>query len=323
MEEQHLTKYNAALILMNEKEGYKHTKLKTRIKRWCDMVCCLKNNYGEGMLCEEERDEFKKMVFRLMINPNYLCEVLKAMFVRNVLAIKYKGIYLHKMFMDYTPNLFWYLFDDTKLLYFVRRFCNGFHPTIHFPLRQKNTFKRMVEDCSPYFYQTAPDTENADFFKRSNHFIKRYKNNEVIGCIHDDYGNMSNRFNINFGVKHLTPRIVENRIKKNLHYEMEFFYENWYNVRVNNNAGTHFTYNFDLKKNVLLWDASKEQHRHQRIVNLFRRIRTRMKNHIPENKHLLFFQKLYTKQDPKDLEQPLKANRKLWVLYGHNKPKGI
>jgi len=313
-EEQYLTKYNAALILMNEKEGYKHTKLNTRIERFCDMVCSLMNNYNGCMLCESWRNGFKQDVFRLMINPTYLCEVLKAMFVRNVLAIKYKGVYLHNMFMDYTPNLFWYLFDDTKLLYFVRRFCNGFHPSITFPLREKNTFKRMVEDCSPYFYQTAPDTEIAGFFKNAKHFIKMYKNDEVIGCIHDGIGGMENRFYISFGVKHLTPRILENRIKKNLHYEMEFFYENWYNVKVNNNAGTHFNYNFDLKKNVLLWDASKEQHRHQRIVNLFRRIRTRMEKHIPENKQLMFFHKLYTKENPKDWEGRLRANDMLMKL---------
>ena len=131
--ELHLTKYNAALLLINKlnwgEYDLTHHKIKTRINWFLDCICKMSFIANEGMLSEEDRNKFIGKVFKLMVEPKYICKVLKAQFVRNVLAIKHRGMYLHNMLLDKTSDLWWYLFDDTKLLNFTRRYIgDDFHP---------------------------------------------------------------------------------------------------------------------------------------------------------------------------------------------------
>ena len=302
VKEQHLTKYNAALLLINKLNWnyrhYQHHNIKTRINWFLDAVCKMSYIAKEGMLCEKERNKFIGKVFKLMINPKYICNVLKAQFIRSVLAIKHKGVCLYNMLLDKTSDLWWYSFDDTKLLYFTRRYID-YHPHMTIKLKMFDTFNKMMKQVSPYFYQIAPDTETGNFFTNVRRSCKKYDRGEytadgLIKMEGDTHYYYTNKFDISFNTKDLTARKIKNRIKdkhKNTMDELVSFYNNFYYIKPNNLAGTHFNFNFDLKKNVLVWDASNEQYKHQRIYNFFDLVR---KQYPPSKKPKdMFLLKLY------------------------------
>jgi len=302
VKELHLTKYNAALLLMNKLTNkwdidFRHHNIETRINWFLDAVCKISFTLNEGMLCEKERNKFIGIVFKLMINPKYICNVLKTQFIRSVLAIKHNGIYIYKMLLDNTIDLWWYLFDDTKLLYFTRKYMTT-HPRMTIQLKMFDTFNKMMKQVSPYFYQIAPNTETGEFFTDVRTVCKKYDKGDwtkdgLIKMTGDTHFYYTNKYDITFNTKNLTARKIKNRIKnKNVMGELITFYNNYYYIRPNGLAGTHFNYNFDLKKNVLVWDASNEQYKHQRIYNYFNEVRKQ----FPPPHHILkdmFLVKLY------------------------------
>lgn len=334
VKELHLTKYNAALLLINkltDKFGgdFRHHDIKTRINWFLNAVCKMSHIANEGMLCEEERNKFIAKVFKLMINPKYICNVLKTQFIRSVLAIKHKGIYLHNMLLDKTSDLWWYLFDDTKLLYFTRRYIGDYHPHITIKLKMFDTFNKMMKQVSPYFYQIAPDTETGEFFGDVRANCKAYDKGDwtkdgLIKMVGDTHYYYTNEFDISFKVKDITMRKIKNRIKhKNIMDELVSFYNNFYYIKPNKLAGTHFNFNFDLKKNVLVWDASNEQYKHQRIYNLFDLVRNQFSISLKPKE--LFFHMLYKpkkEQNDFDLGKLDWTNRKYKADYDEEEKLG-
>lgn len=202
-------------------------------------------------------------------NPKIICDYIKDQYFKNVLAIKYKGTYLYKLlFAEHNKMLWDYLFDETKILFFLYRQLGKNNNLQQIKLVQPRCdFNMLMKHIKQYFYQTAPDTELGDH-------LTDLKNEKKYGCFHKNY----------FIV--LQQRWIKKRKWRN---KMDADSNNWikdFNTTFKNFnyitlrgrtpqgfgwndgidlKGTHFDYLFNLKKNCLVWDCNKDDFRKERI----------------------------------------------------------
>ena len=63
-----------------------------------------------------------KEKLNIINNPKIICDYIKDQYFKNVLAIKHKGLYLYNMLFKKNNKILWdYLFDETKMLFFIYR----------------------------------------------------------------------------------------------------------------------------------------------------------------------------------------------------------
>lgn len=213
-----------------------------------------------------------KEQLNIINNPKIICDYIKDQYFKNVLAIKYKGIYLYKLlFAEHNKMLWDYLFDETKILFFIYRELGKNNNLQQIKLIQPRCdFNMLMKNIKQYFYQTAPDTELGDH-------LTDLKNNKN-GCFHKNYF-------ITLQQRWIKKRKWDNKMEAHL---SEGGFVNWINdfnttfknfnyitLRGRtpyfgfnegiNLKGTHFDYLFNLKKNCLVWDCNKDDFRKERI----------------------------------------------------------
>jgi hypothetical protein len=205
-------------------------------------------------------------------NPKIICDYIKDQYFKNVLSIKHKGLYLYNMLFKKNNKILWnYLFDETKMLFFLYREIgkNNYIQQIKF-LEPRCDFNNLMKNIKHYFYQTAPNTELGDHladiknkdgcFNRYYYILlkqrwikKRKWNNKMeahlskggfVKCI-KDFNTTFKNFNY-VNLKGKTPQGM-----------------GWYNQ--DDFKGTHFDYLFNLKKSCLVWDCNKDDFRKERI----------------------------------------------------------
>lgn len=206
-------------------------------------------------------------------NPKIICDYIKDQYFKNVLAIKYKGLYLYKMlFAEHNKMLWDYLFDETKMLFFAYRLLQKNNKSIiHKVIEPRCKFNNLMKNIKHYFYQTAPNTELGDY-------LNMLKKNEDNSIVWKKYYNV-----INTQKKWIKKRKWENKeidggnnwVKDFNHTFKNFNYVQLWGIYGNyqlEQKGTHFDYLFNLKKNCLVWDCKKDDFRKERINDLLVRI---------------------------------------------------
>ena len=266
-----LTKKHAALVLMNIQDSYKDIDIIKRIEHYFSYCQGISDGMGWEEVSDRQKDQFINKVFRLMCDPNYLCEVLKDQFYSSVLRIKHRGMSIKTLLGEWTHNLWWMTFDVNRLLQFTRRSwrCDSY---LKVGLKIFSPWRQFMERVAPYFYQIAPDTQTGELFNEVKKAITLGEHNKGEGKIFPSIMEYNTEeLTIYIQKKHLTDRIVNNRIKgdKDTDKELAHFFNNYYYITPNGMAGTHFNYNFDLKKNVLVWDAHQSQYKFERVRNYF------------------------------------------------------
>ena len=270
-----LTKKHAALVLMNIHDSANDIDIIKRIEHYfgyCEAHSIVPGQPGWEEVSDRQKEQFINKVFRLMCDPNYLCEVLKDQFYSSVLRIKHRGMSIKTLLGDWTHNLWWMTFDVNRLLQFTRRSYRG-NSYLKVGLKVVNPWQQFMESVAPYFYQIAPDTQTGELFNEVKKAIKLGEHNKGEGKIFPTITEYNAEdLIIYIQKKHITDRIVKNRINnenKETEDELAHFFNNYYYITPNGFAGTHFTYNFDLKKNVLVWDAHQSQYKFERVRNYF------------------------------------------------------
>ena len=252
---------------------------------WMDQI----NNNGFPSDSKEYKEHYNnqyKVQLEMMSNPTYLCEVIKDIYIRTVLAIKTnKGLYLYKAFMHpkYNKGLWDYLFDENKVLFWIYRFLqqhnnkNGYAPTLtkYIPFKQINRFSNFIDKAKHFYYQIAPKTQIGKWFKK---FKKTNKPPTEIDTHMVMQGSPSGVDIVFQQKKFYTKRMINYRVKGNQRFESHYktFYKNFWFVKLQDDngywnaiGGEHFNYDMDLTKNCLVWDANAEQFRKERIFELW------------------------------------------------------
>jgi len=242
----------------------------------------ISNNFKINTIQEllEKHNDVKDIIIRnhkqqleIINNPKIICDYIKDQYFKNVLAIKYKGIYLYKLlFAEHNKMLWDYLFDETKILFFIYRELGKNNNIQQIKLIQPRCdFNMLMKNIKQYFYQTAPNTELGDhltdlkndkngcFYK--NYFIvlqqrwikkRKWRNKMEAHLSEGGFVNWINDFNTTF--KNFNYIALKGRTPCGW---------GWYNQI--NLKGTHFDYLFNLKKNCLVWDCNKDDFRKERI----------------------------------------------------------
>ena len=223
----------------------------------------------------QEQNDVKDYIIRnhkeklnIINNPKIICDYIKNQYFKNVLAIKHKGLYLYKMlFAEHNKMLWDYLFDETKILFFLYREIgkNIGIQQIKF-IQPRCDFNILMKNIKQFFYQTAPNTELGDHLTD----IK----NDKDGCFHRNYFITLQQKNW------IKKRKWNNKIEADSNNWIKDFnttFKNFNYISVkgrtpyfgfnegNNLKGTHFDYLFNLKKSCLVWDCNKDDFRKERI----------------------------------------------------------
>ena len=221
-----------------------------------------------------------KVKIEMMSNPTYLCEVIKDLYIRSVLAIKYNNQYLYKMFLHpkYNKGLWDYLFDENKVLFWCYRFLQNLQsPTLikYISFKRYNRFSNFINEAKHYYYQIAPETRLGKWFKK----FKKTKKvpREIDNCI--VLKDSSCSVGVVFQQKKLyTKRMIDYRVKDKQRFQSHYekLHKNFWFVKLEDDnyytqsiGGEHFDYNMDLTKNCLVWDANAKQFRKERIFQLW------------------------------------------------------
>ena len=221
---------------------------------------------GGDLICEFILHQKK---LNIINNPKIICDYIKDQYFKNVLAIKYKGQYLYKMLFAKHNKMLWdYLFDETKMLFFVYRLLQkNTTPIIHKIIQPHCEFNKLMKNIQQYFYQTAPNTEIGDY-------LNMLKNNEDNSCVWKKYYNVVNSQKKWIKKRKWNNKIEDggnNWIKDFNHTFKNFNYIQLWGIFGNSQLeqkGTHFDYLFNLKKNCLVWDCKKDDFRKERINDL-------------------------------------------------------
>ena len=206
-----------------------------------------------GVVEFDPKDIYRQATY-FIHNTEFLVDVIKDDYVASVLRIKK----LKNLFDVDRQKLWWYLFDEDKMLFFIYRFISAWRKPNIKSINTNNEvsdFNHLMYKTKHWFYQTSKGTELGDWFENKK-----------------KYGYDEGYYYLDYNFKRLTYRMLENINKKDkVLWGKEFFkfYDNAWFVKLNGNKGTHFNFCLNLKKNVLLWDAQKEQFRKDRINNLF------------------------------------------------------
>ncbi len=245
---------------------------------FCDAL--ISNNFGllksnKNHIAFDMVNCIHKQKLEIINNPKIICDYIKDQYFKNVLAIKYKGQYLYKMlFAEHNKMLWDYLFDETKILFFLYREVGKNTSIQQLKLVQPRCeFDMLMKNIKQYFYQTAPNTELGDHLTKLK--------NEEQGCFHKNYF-------ITLQQKHwIKKRKWNNKMEL---YSSEDGFVDWikdFNDTFKNFnyiclkgrtpyfafnegidlKGTHFDYLFNLKKNCLVWDCNKDDFRKERIID--------------------------------------------------------
>ena len=228
----------------------------------------------------QEQNDVKDYIIRnhkeklnIINNPKIICDYIKDQYFKNVLAIKYKGLYLYNMLFKKNNKILWdYLFDETKMLFFIYRdLQKNTNIYIMKKISPMGNFNMLMKNIKSFFYQTAPDTELGDFLtdlknkkqEFSNYYLitnqqkkwikKRKWNNKMEADLSEGgFVNWIQDFNTTFKNFNYFALKTRNPCWGNNYYG-------------NNYKGTHFDYLFNLKKSCLVWDCNKDDFRKERI----------------------------------------------------------
>jgi len=242
----------------------------------------ISNNYKINTIQEilEKQNDVKDDVMRnhkqqleIINNPKIICDYIKDQYFKNVLAIKYKGLYLYNMLFKKNNKILWdYLFDETKMLFFIYRdLQKNTNMYIMKKISPMGNFNMLMKNIKSFFYQTAPDTELGDFLTDLKNKKQEFSNYYLITNQQKNW--IKKRKWNNKMEAHLSEGGFVNWIKdfnttfKNFNYfALKTRNPCWGNNYYGNNyKGTHFDYLFNLKKNCLVWDCNKDDFRKERI----------------------------------------------------------
>ena len=227
----------------------------------------------EGFTATESILHIQKL--NIINNPKIICDYIKDQYFKNVLSIKHKGLYLYNMLFKKNNKILWdYLFDETKMLFFIYRELQKRNDKYVFKtITPRRDFNILMKHIKQFFYQTAPNTEIGDH-------LTDLKNNAKDDIFHKWYllvihqRWIKKRKWTNKMKAHLSEGGFINWIKdfndtfKNFNYiylKGKTPQQGWIGYCQDNLKGTHFDYLFNLKKNCLVWDCNKDDFRKERI----------------------------------------------------------
>jgi len=246
---------------------------------------------------DDDSDDFDrenfiyKQYLNIINNPKIICDYIKDQYFKNVLAIKYKGVYLYNMlFAEHNKMLWDYLFDENKMLFFVYRLTQEkklfkSRRIIKYINHQHN-FNYLMENIQQYFYQTSPNTELGKYLKK----LKNGKGWFNVCMVVNRQKKWVSKLQWQRKLKDEKHNYIKdfNHIFKNFNYIN--LYARTFNSYYGNNgtetAGTHFDYLMNLTKSCLVWDCNKDDFRKDRINDIATYMAFDIMAKIVENKYL-------------------------------------